>query len=89
MGSLSHIVYESLGISTYNWIVDIFNMNKPKQWINPDVKGKKYILHLDYDHRGPCVEEIRDDGYTSKLRLTKDKFWDFQAVLSTAGWFQV
>lgn len=78
-----------MDVSCYCNVMGHVDMRNPTKWKHPDIDGKKYILHYDDDYRGPFVEEIRDDGYTTKLKMSKDKFWDFQALLSQMGWVQI
>lgn len=89
MDSLLFTLHESLDVSGINWTMGVFNMKKPTKWVNPNIAGKKYILHFDDDYHGPYVEEIRDDGYTTTLKMSKDKYWDFQGLLLQTGWIQV
>jgi hypothetical protein len=89
MGSLYDTLNESLDVGGYYWIMGSISVKKPTKWINPNIQGKKYILHFDDDYHGPYVEEIRDDGYTTTLKMSKDKYWDFQGLLLQTGWIQV
>ena len=88
MGSLYDTLNESVGVSTdCNCMDSVFNM-RPIKYKNPKYDDKTYTLHDD-DIRGPYVMEERSDGYKSKLRMSRDKFYQFQSLLCQNGWVQV
>lgn len=65
--------------------MDGFDMMKPTKFKNPKFDDKTYTLSDD-DIRGPSVVEERKDGYKSTLRMSKDKFYQFESLLIQNGW---
>ena len=88
MGSFYDTLYESLDIGFGCNFVDSINMMRPTKYKNPKFTDKTYTL-CDNDVDGPYVKEERSDGYKTKLRMSKDRFYQFQSFISQNGWIKV
>jgi len=58
------------------------------KWVNDSFKDKIYKISKNGFGK-PYVEEIRSDGYYTKLDMSMDQLFDFEGMLLKNGWRKV
>ena len=55
------------------------------KWVNDNLSDKVYeIMHDNFGNL--CVQEIRSDGYYTKLGIDQDQLLKFEKTLLKNGW---